>query len=123
MLRGTGGVLHTGNTQVFRDFIDVEHVAMALRRLTQNADARGVVNVCSGQATELRRLVEMLIDVSGKNIVTETISSRLRPGECRAVVGSTTLLARLGAAPPQTDYADAVARIWHDAETRWVAAL
>lgn len=122
LLRGAGGVLHTGNVHVFRDFIDVKHVATALRRLAQNTDARGVVNVCSGQATELHHLVEMLIDVSAKRVVIETKGSRLRPGEFRTVVGSRTLLASFGAAPPPTDYADAVARIWHDAETRWGAA-
>ncbi len=119
MLRGGRGVLQTGNIHAFRDFIDVEHVVTALRRLAQNIDARGVVNVCSGQATELRTLVEMLIEVSGKNVDIETIPSRLRPGEFRAVVGSTALLSRLGAAPPQTDYADVMARVWRDAETRW----
>ena len=60
MLRGSHGILQTGNIHVFRDFIDVEYVVTAMRRLAQNIAARGVVNVCSGQATELRRLVEML---------------------------------------------------------------
>lgn len=118
-LDSSHGILRTGNTHVFRDFIDVEHVAGALRILAQNPAARGVVNICSGQATELSRLVGILIDVSGKNVTIETISSHLRPGEPSVVVGSTALLARLDAAPPQTDYADVVARIWQDAETRW----
>jgi hypothetical protein len=75
-----------------------------------------VVNICSGRATELSKLVEMLIDVSGKKITIETISSRTRPEELGVVVGSTAFLAKLGAAPPQTDYADVVERVWKAAE-------
>jgi hypothetical protein len=60
-----------------------------------------------------------LIDVSGKKITIETISSRLRPGELGVVLGSTALLGRLGAGPPKTDYADVVARVWKAAEARF----
>jgi GDP-4-dehydro-6-deoxy-D-mannose reductase len=119
VLRASHGILRTGNIHVFRDFIDVEHVAGALRILAQNPAARGVVNICSGEATELSRLVGILIDVSGKNVTIETTSSRLRPGEPGVVVGSVALLARLRAAPPHTDYANVVRRVWQHAETRW----
>lgn len=118
-LHASSGVLRTGNIHVFRDFIDIEHVTKALWVLAQNPDARGVVNICSGQATELSMLVELLIDGSGKNITIETIPSRLRPGEVSVVVGSTALLASLGAAPPPTNHADVIARVWQDAERRW----
>jgi GDP-4-dehydro-6-deoxy-D-mannose reductase len=118
-MRASSGILRTGNIHVFRDFIDVEHVVGSLRGLAQNPDARGIVNVCSGEATELSELVRLLINASGRKVALATASERLRPGELRVVVGSTTLLARLGAAPPQTNFADVVARVWHDAETRW----
>jgi GDP-4-dehydro-6-deoxy-D-mannose reductase len=115
-LRDAYGVLQTGNIYVSRDFMDVEHVVESMWKLSQNPDARGVVNICSGRATELSKLVEMLIDVSGKKVTIETISSRARPEELGVVVGSTALLAKLGAAPPQTDYADVVGRVWKAAE-------
>ena len=103
-LRTPHGTLQSGNINVFRDFIDIDHVVTMLWHLAHNPAARGVVNICSGEATELRKLVEILIDVSGKKITIETISSRLRPGELGVVLGSTALLARLGAGPPKTDY-------------------
>lgn len=123
MLRASHGVLQTGNIHVFRDFVDVEHVVSALWSLAQNPKARGVVNICSGDATELSELVEILIGVSGKSVTIETSAARLRPDELEVVVGSTALLARLGAAPPQTNYANVVARVWQDAETRWGGTL
>ncbi len=118
LLPSSHGIVQTGNIHVFRDFIDVDYVVGALRSLAQNPDARGVVNICSGQAVELSKLVDILIDVSGKHVVIETIASRLRQDELEVVVGSTALLARFGAAPPPTDYADVVARVWRDAECR-----
>ena len=115
------GVLQTGNIHVFRDFLDVEHVVMALSTLAQNPDAHGVVNVCSGQATELSKLVEILIEISGKNITIETTPARMRADERSVIVGSTARLAELGAAPPHTNYPELMARVWQDAETRWAA--
>jgi GDP-4-dehydro-6-deoxy-D-mannose reductase len=119
VLRSSPGVLQTGNLQVCRDFIDVEHVATTLCRLAHNAAARGVVNICSGQATRLSMLVDLLIQASGKMVTLETMPARVRRDELGVVVGDITRLASLGAAPPHTDYRASVARIWQDANARW----
>jgi GDP-4-dehydro-6-deoxy-D-mannose reductase len=114
-----GGILQTGNVYVYRDFIDVAHVVNLLLVLAQNPAARGVVNICSGEATQLSRLVDYLIDLSGKNVRVEPVPVRVRPNELAVVVGSTARLARLGARPPRTDYDDVMARVWHHATTCW----
>jgi GDP-4-dehydro-6-deoxy-D-mannose reductase len=121
-LRSTHGTLQCGNLHVFRDFIDVDHVVAILWKLAQNPNARGIVNICSEEATELSGLVEQLICVSGKKITIETVPSRMRPGELRVILGSAALLTKLGAPPPQTDYASAVLRVWEAAESRWAGA-
>ncbi|HET7880245.1 MAG TPA: NAD-dependent epimerase/dehydratase family protein [Acetobacteraceae bacterium] len=118
-MRSSVGVLQTGNLEVFRDFINVDHVTEAMWLLACNDNARGVVNVCSGQATELGRLVDILVNASEKDVAIATSVSRLRVGELRVMVGSTELLANFGAAPPATDYTDLIERIWHDARERW----
>ncbi len=122
LLRGSCGILQTGNLDVCRDFIDVKHVVKALIKLAQNPAARGVVNVCSGRVTALRKLVDILIDVSGKKITIQTSSTRIRSEEPAVVVGSTARLTRLGAAPPPTDFEDVVARVWREAELRWAGS-
>jgi len=113
------GTLQTGNVLVYRDFIDVEHVENSLWMLAENPAASGIVNLCSGEATQLITLVEHLIELSGKKVVIQPVPTRMRPHELNSVVGSTTVLAGFGAAPPRTDYADVMARIWHHAKTRW----
>jgi GDP-4-dehydro-6-deoxy-D-mannose reductase len=114
-----GGVLRTGNLHVFRDFIDVRHVATAFRLLAQSAEPCGVVNICSGEATELQNLVDILVGMSGKNVGIETQPERLRAGELKTITGSPSRLASLGVALPPTDYAAVVAGIWDDAVSRW----
>jgi GDP-4-dehydro-6-deoxy-D-mannose reductase len=113
------GVLRTGNLHVYRDFLDVWHVADALWKLARNPEARGIVNICSGEATQLHGLVRLLIDLSGKNVTVEPATERVRPGELAVVIGSTALLDRLGAAPPRLDHADVMARVWRRAEAQW----
>lgn len=107
-----GGVLRTGNLHVFRDFIEVGHVATAFRLLAQNDEARGIVNICSGEATELNELVEILIREAGRSVRTEVQPERVRPEELQCVIGDASHLVNLGVVLPRTDYADVVAQIW-----------
>ncbi len=113
-----GGILRTGNLCVYRDFIDVRHVATAFRLLAENPDARGIINICTGEATELSALVDILIRASGKNARTETQPERLRPGELQTVIGNPSRLISLGVVLPRTDYADVVACVWKAASLR-----
>jgi len=105
------GKLLVGNIDVRRDMIDVEHVATLLCQLAENPSARGVVNVCSGQAPLLRDLVEMLIDCCGRKIDIEVDWARVRGNEPRIIIGSTDLLRKLGCPPPPTDFPAVIARV------------
>lgn len=115
-----GGTLRTGTLDVARDFIDVDLVARALRLLAQHPDARGVVNICSGRATRLADLVDMLIAASGKKVDVEIAPERVRPGEIRAVFGDPGLLWRLVGRLEDTDGPAVTARIWREAAARVV---
>jgi GDP-4-dehydro-6-deoxy-D-mannose reductase len=106
------GTLRVGNIDVRRDMIDVAHVATLLCRLAANPDARGVVNLCSGEAPLLRDLIAMLLAASGRTADIEVDPARQRTNELRTVMGSTDLLTRLGCPPPPTDFPAVVARVW-----------
>jgi GDP-4-dehydro-6-deoxy-D-mannose reductase len=110
------GTLRVGNIDVRRDMIDVEHIATLLCQLAANADAREVVNVCSGQTPFLRELVEMLIDSCGRKIDIDVDSARVRANELHTIIGSTDLLTKLGCPPPPTDFPAVIARIWQGME-------
>jgi GDP-4-dehydro-6-deoxy-D-mannose reductase len=88
----SGSVLATGNLEVERDFLDVDHAATALAALACNVEAQGIVNVCSGIPRRLRDLVDTMIEISGKRIRLEIDPARVRANEPRTIVGSTKLL-------------------------------
>jgi len=113
---GNRGTLRVGNIDVSRDMIDIEHVAALLCRLAVNPHARGVVNLCSGEAVSLRELVEMLIADSGREIDIEVDQARVRANDFKSVIGSTDLLTKLGCRPPPTDFPAVIARVWREME-------
>jgi GDP-4-dehydro-6-deoxy-D-mannose reductase len=113
-----GGTLRVGNLYVRRDMIDVEHVATLLCQLAANPHARGVVNVCSGQAPFLYELVQMLIRGCGRKIDIEIDRARVRANELHTIVGSTNLLTQFACPPPPTDFPAVIARIWQSMERR-----
>jgi GDP-4-dehydro-6-deoxy-D-mannose reductase len=121
MSRG-GGTLLVGNIDVCRDMIDVEHVATILRDLAAKPDARGVVNVCSGQAPLLRDLVGMLIASCGRKIDIKVEQARVRANEVHTVIGSTERLTMLGCPPPSTNFPAVIERIWRGAESSMARA-
>jgi GDP-4-dehydro-6-deoxy-D-mannose reductase len=110
-IKGNRGTLYTGNIDVRRDTIDVEHIACLLYRLAENPAARGIINICSGHAPLLRDLVAMLVGNFGKEVNIEIDPRRLRPSELRTVIGSTTRLARFGGPLPVPDFPAAIARL------------
>jgi GDP-4-dehydro-6-deoxy-D-mannose reductase len=117
-----GGALVTGDLTVARDFIDVAHVGPVMCALARNLEAKGVVNICAGEAAVLRDLVLQMIALSGKDVTLEVDPARLRPGERRVIIGSTARMTALGAAPPPTDLSALVALILADAQARASAA-
>jgi GDP-4-dehydro-6-deoxy-D-mannose reductase len=54
-------VLRVGNLGGVRDFSDVRDVVRAYRLLLERGEAGGVYNVCSGEGTTLRSLLDLLI--------------------------------------------------------------
>ncbi len=105
------GTLRVGNIDVRRDMMDVERTATLLYRLALHPGARGVVNVCSGQAPLLRDLVEMLIERCEGSIEIQIDWARIRGNEPRTILGSTDRLAELGCLPAPTDFPAVIARI------------
>jgi GDP-4-dehydro-6-deoxy-D-mannose reductase len=111
-MSGGRGTLRVGNIDVRRDMIDVEQVATLLCQLSECPDARGVVNVCSGQAPLLRDLIEMLIEESGREVDIEVDWSRVRGNEPRAIIGSVDRLTELGSPPRPIDFPAVIARVY-----------
>jgi GDP-4-dehydro-6-deoxy-D-mannose reductase len=79
-------VLRTGNPDSARDFTDVRDVVRAYRAATELP--AGVYNVCSGRATSVRRLVELVTRVSAVPVRHEVDPERVRAHDVPELRGS-----------------------------------
>lgn len=89
-------VIELGNLDVARDFSDVRRVVDAYARLLQAPKAIGqTVNVCSGVATTLREVLDLVIELSGHPIEVRINPAFVRANEVRTLLGSTAYLEEL----------------------------
>ena len=100
-----GGLLHVGNLDVERDFLDVHEVARLVAGLATRPDAIGqIVNICAGRSWRLRTLVDDMIRLAGKPVSVAVDPHRVRAGEPRVLYGHTGRLACLGLVPALPDF-------------------
>jgi GDP-4-dehydro-6-deoxy-D-mannose reductase len=112
-------VLRTGNPDSARDFTDVRDVVRAYRAATELPP--GVYNVCSGRATSVRELVDLVSRVSTLPVRHEVDPERVRAHDVPELRGSAE---RLSAAsgwrpeiPLERTVADAL-EAWRDLARR-----
>ncbi|CAN7419120.1 GDP-mannose 4,6-dehydratase [Mesorhizobium sp. LjNodule214] len=77
-------VIHVGNLEVERDFLDVRDVVRAYAgaaMLNPNADPDCVYNIASGQPLKIRHILDMLIAQSGIDIEVRVDPEKLRPND------------------------------------------
>ena len=99
-------LLRTGDVSVGRDFTDVRDV---VRGYVLAADAApGVYNVCSGRATRVEELIEMLGAAANIAVRQEVDPARLRPHDPPELRGSAERLAAATGWRPQIPLAQTV---------------
>lgn len=86
-------VLHVGNIDVVRDFLDVRDAADAYIRLLEDDRAEGVFNVCSGRGVSLHSLLQALQSATGVEVDVQVDPERLRPADLSSFVGDPSRLA------------------------------
>jgi GDP-4-dehydro-6-deoxy-D-mannose reductase len=77
----------TGNPEPRRDFTDVRDVVLAYRELAASA-APDAYNVCSGRATSVAELIELLREVTGREMAHEVDPARVRAHDVMEIRGS-----------------------------------
>lgn len=93
-------VMHVGNLQAVRDFSDVRDTAAAYRLCLMNGEAGEVLNVTSGLAVSIQKILDVLISLSSCELSVEVDPARMRPLEVPKFHGSTERLrARCGHEP------------------------
>jgi nucleoside-diphosphate-sugar epimerase len=89
--------LSLGNLDVARDFSDVRDVVEAYFRLLERPEAGATFNICSGRATSLHELVDILARHTGHRPRIISDPALIRDNEIKSLYGSPAKLeARIG---------------------------
>jgi len=90
--------IELGNLDVARDFGDVRAVAAAYRGLLQASEANGrTVNVCSGTAYSLQKVIDLCAEITGHSLTVSVNPAFVRANEVKTLSGDNSLLCQLSA--------------------------
>ena len=86
------GVLHVGNIEIIRDFLDVRDVADAYYRLLRTGRSGEIYNVCSGRGTRLRTVIDTIAGFLGVDVDIQVDPARVRPADNLVIIGDNSKL-------------------------------
>ena len=92
-------ILHVGNLNTSRDFIDVRDGATALWTLAQKGVSGEVYNICRGYAWKISDMLDLLIKISGVKVTVERDPQLIRPTDEKTLLGDNSKLKALGWQP------------------------
>lgn len=86
-------VMHVGNIDVYRDFLDVRDVVRAYECIIQKGRPGQAYNVCSGKKRKISGILDILISFSTqKNISIKVDNIKLRPIDLKIIYGDNSKL-------------------------------
>ena len=80
-LAAGAAVLHVGNLDVTRDYLDVRDVAAAYLALADRGRPGDIYNIASGVPRTMREMLEGLVAAFGRPVDIRSTASRLRPSD------------------------------------------
>lgn len=96
-------VIELGNIDVWRDFNDVRSVVDSYVRLLELAEPGDVYNICSGQETAIRQIIDLMTEISGRSIEVRVNPAFVRANEIRHLHGDRSRLDALLGTHPRYD--------------------
>lgn len=94
--------INVGNLEVIRDFTDVTDIVSAYLKLVQSGSPGEVYNVCSGNGKSIKEVLDILIELSSKDINVVIDKDRLRPSEVPTFLGDNHKIRELNWQPYKT---------------------
>ena len=83
-------IIHVGDIDVTRDFLDVRDLARAYLSLLPVGDNGGTYNVCSGKDMQIREMIGKMARLGGVELEIAHDPARYRPSDQRQVRGDCT---------------------------------
>lgn len=85
-------VMHVGNLDAKRDFLDVRDVVAAYVSLAERGERGGIYNVCSGTAASMREVLGELIRIAHVPVEVRSDPQRMRPSDVPLLCGDNAKL-------------------------------
>lgn len=114
-------VLHVGNLEAKRDFLDVRDVADAYTLAIAAEDrfrTGTILNVASGRTTRIRTILDILLSHSSARIRIEEDPLRMRPSDVPTVLGNADRANQTLGWRPRRDFNDTLAETLDDCRRR-----
>ena len=115
---GSERVMHVGNVESERDFLDVRDVVGAYVALAERGVPGEIYNVCSGNAVKMREVLRRLVNLAGVPVEIREDPGLLRSSENPKSVGDPTKLKRTTGWSPKIDLAESLGEIYAEARAR-----
>jgi GDP-4-dehydro-6-deoxy-D-mannose reductase len=90
-----GNTLSLPDLSCQRDMLHVQDVVEAYEHLIEDGKPNEIYNICSGSATSVRRIVETMVQASGKSIQVSEMSTD-NEGQIHALCGDNSRMRQLG---------------------------
>jgi GDP-4-dehydro-6-deoxy-D-mannose reductase len=118
---GAPALLHVGNLEAQRDFLDVRDVAAAYAALLANGRSGEVYNICSGQPVAIREVLRHLITIARIPVEVRADPDRLRPSELSLMSGDAGKLRAVTGWQPRFSLEASLRDVYADARERLAA--
>lgn len=89
-------VMHVGNLETARDFIDVRDGVSAMRLLLEKGNPGEPYNICTGKAYKISEVLDKLIGIAGVNVEVTTDQKLLRASDEELLLGDNSKILSLG---------------------------
>ncbi len=106
--------IELGNTDVFREFNDVEYVCDIYKKLLESDAKSEIVNICSNRVIALNEVVEQMNQIVGYKIAIKINPAFVRENEIVRLSGSTEKLFGLIGAVNQKKFMKTLEDMYHD---------
>ena len=80
-------IIYVGNLTAQRDFTDVRDIVRAYWLAVTRCEYGEVYNICSGKTRTVHSVLDMLLEMSDKNITVKQDPSRMRPSDVEILQG------------------------------------
>ena len=109
--------IHVGNLSTYRDYIDVRDGVSAMRLLLDKGNPGEPYNICNGEAVQIRKILDMLIEISGTNAEVISDKKLFRVADEPLLLGDDTKIKALGY-ERQYSMQQTLEDVYHDWESR-----